>query len=224
MKHSNMLLLAASILNVSIILAHSDVEKDTAMKLDVTSFSQAASTLSLIYRRGISIEMGPETETVPIAATIQARAGAPAMAISELTSLLDHYVSEEDASTGMINIFPRVGSRLNWQLPNAAVTNMTISKIFEDDVFGFKQHGITFFPGRGNLSWLDHKISVTEADSISARRLLNRICAELPFKARWELRIPRAGSDALLTFHGYDKQPTRNETVRDKLAPGAEEI
>lgn len=208
MKHFVTLIIAVSFVNLIAIPALSDGEMEPAMTLDVTGLSHAASTLSRIYQRGISVEVGPDATATLLTATIQVRKGSPTNTISELTSKLDDYVFADDSATGIYNIYPRVGSHLNWQISNIAATNLTIAEVFANDRFGFKRHGVIFSPGRGNLSWLGYKINITEADSIGARLFLNKLCSELPFKARWELRSPHVGSDAILTFYGYGNQPT----------------
>ena len=92
-----------------------------------------------------------------------------------------------DKSVGCIDVYP-TNSCLNWKPLNVeALTNRTVSQIFEEDLLDFRRHGVYFDSGRGNLSWLNTQITVTNCSTLSARSLLNQICAALPFKARWEV-------------------------------------
>lgn len=197
------IILAVSVINFLTLPAHSDGKKEALITLDVTGLPQAVSTLSQICQKSISVEVESDTATVLGNVTLQVRKCSSTNTISELTSLFAGYTFAEDSATGVINIYPRVGSRLDWTISNMVATNLSIAEVFADDVFGFGKHGIIFFPGRGNLAWLDHKIHITKTDGMDARHFLNKLCRELPFKARWELHSPRTGSDAILMFCGF---------------------
>ncbi len=109
-----------------------------------------------------------------------------------------------DKSTGCIDVYP-TNSCLNWKpLSVGALTNRTVSQIFDEDMLGFRRHGVYFDSGRGKLSWLDTQITVTNCSSLSARSLLNQICVALPFKSRWEVvGLPWKGV-SVLRFYGCE--------------------
>lgn len=109
-----------------------------------------------------------------------------------------------DKSTGCIDVYP-TNSCLNWKPLNVeALTNRTVSQIFEEDLLDFRRHGVYFDSGRGKLSWLNTQITVTNCSTLSARSLLNQICVALPFKARWEVvGLPWKGV-SVLRFYGCE--------------------
>ena len=120
------------------------------------------------------------------------------------------------ATQGCIDAYP-TNSCLNWKpLGVEALTNRTVSQIFEEDLLGFRRHGVYFDSGRGNLSWLNTQITVTNCSSLSASSLLAQICAALPFKARWEVvGLPRKGVLVLRFYRCEDNSDARCKSPRE---------
>lgn len=120
-------------------------------------------------------------------------------ALDHVVALIPEYRWEFDEASGLVNIYPKDLSPLETVHHNIAVTNRTILEIFDvDDALNLKEQGITFFPGRGNMGWLKVPISI-QAENLTTRQALNRLCGQLPFKARWELfRLPQANDATLM--------------------------
>ena len=108
--------------------------------------------------------------------------------MSNLTTVVTNCVWAYDDKLSIINIFPKRNSLLNWSIDKIDVKGLSFEHIImQDDYLKLRQHGITFFPGRGNLEWLKTPITV-KAEGLTAKEALNMICKQLPFKARWELQ------------------------------------
>ncbi len=124
--------------------------------------------------------------------------------LNRLTTIDPDYAWERDKATGIVNIYPRENAPLGWKIKNLAFEDKTIREIFIlNDLLGLKKHRIQFFPGRGNLTWLDTQTSLN-ADNITARQALNQLCKQL--NMRWELfELPsgRSSADVMLMFQGY---------------------
>ena len=131
--------------------------------------------------------------------------------LNKITTVDPDYTWERDGTTGIVNIYPKENAPLGWEIKNIAFKDKTFREIFiSDDLLGLNVHGIEFFSGRGNLTWLDTLVSLN-ANNITARLALNQICKQLNFKARWELfELPSGrGTNALLMFQGYSRSPVR---------------
>lgn len=128
--------------------------------------------------------------------------------LNEIVLIDENYIWETDEKTGIINIYPKQNDLLNWKINYLSIKGMSVKDIFmEKDLLELKKHNIEFFTGRGNLSWLDAKITLNIND-LSARDVLNLLCKQLPFKARWQiLKIMSSTNKGFLTFHGYGIKP-----------------
>jgi hypothetical protein len=111
-------------------------------------------------------------------------------AMSNIAKVVTNYNWCYDDKANVVNIFPAGESRVIW----------TIEKL---DSLKLKEHGITFFPGRGNLKWLKTPITL-KAEQLTARQALNMICSQLPFRARWELQsnANKINATGVLSFRG----------------------
>lgn len=107
--------------------------------------------------------------------------------MSNIKSVVTNCDWSYDEKTDVVNIFPR-DSVLSWTIENIDVDAMPLGDVLlRYDPLRLKEHGVTFFPGRGNLKWLKTPITL-KTEHISAMQALNMICVQLPFKARWEIR------------------------------------
>jgi hypothetical protein len=91
------------------------------------------------------------------------------------------YMYSYDKDNEMVFIFPQTGSILNWEVSSLSVENLPLQQLFlgtdgtTNDVLGFKTHGLTFVPGRGNLSWLATPVTLS-LQGASIQTCLARIC------------------------------------------------
>jgi hypothetical protein len=125
-------------------------------------------------------------------------------AMSNIAKVVTNYNWCYDDKANVVNIFPAGESRVIWTIEKLDVREVSLEDILlRFDSLKLKEHGITFFPGRGNLKWLKTPITL-KAEQLTARQALNMICSQLPFRARWELQsnANKINATGVLSFRG----------------------
>lgn len=204
-------------------------------KVEWKQITRVAQTLAREYQVRIGLE-----ECVPLEGPRSAnprRKAAPTRAKNivvrpgqeEIGQVLDRviaaepdYVWQHDKATESFNIFPKKDAPLSFTMNGVELHNVTFREIFiEGDLLGLKKQDIQFNPGWGNYAWLESRVSL-KVDGGSARLIMNRICSQLPYKARWELRRTYYGRRliGLLAFEGLGifpgPAPGRTEMTRSR--------
>ncbi len=201
-------------------VTYAEVEMHS-ISFEKATLRDVASKLSRVYQTSICLEQvagvrwGEDLNTTSIEFD---RKGQPLLtfsldnatledALGKVVSLVPGYSWAIDPATDIVNVYPIENSRLGWQIDDLEIKDKTFVAVFDEDILNLRENGITFFPGRGNLSWLNTPVSLA-AKHITARDALNALCKQLPFKARWEVFPSRPGStDATLMFQGYGTEP-----------------
>lgn len=125
--------------------------------------------------------------------------------LHEITLSYTNYVWEYDNVTESLDIYPADASRTSWVLESLDLVNVALADLLKSDsTLGLNEHGINFDPGRGNLEWLETHVTV-QGKRLTARQVLNVLCAQLPFRAHWEIRKTKPGARGklMLTFRGF---------------------
>ena len=122
--------------------------------------------------------------------------------LNKLITIATNYMWTVDSRHGVINVFPRNGSLMDNGHSPFTIQNKSIQDVLvKDDDCGLHRLGIKLDSGRGNLQWLKNDVSFF--GYYSTRQLINAICKQLPFVARWELCWPRGEEGpALLLIRG----------------------
>jgi len=167
-------------------VAESGREKTTDLVVEAQTVSEIARTMSRAQNYGIPIcieegeSSGHRVSFVLTNATIET-------VMRKIKSTITNCDWSFDEKANVVNIFPN-DSMLGWTIEKIDIDAMSLEDVLlRSDPLRLQEHGITFFPGRGNLKWLKTPITL-KAECLSAMQALNMICCQLPFKARWELR------------------------------------
>jgi hypothetical protein len=167
-------------------VAESGREKTTNVVVEAQTVSEMARTMSRAQSYGLPICMedgGSPVHRLSFAltnATIET-------VMRNIKSAVTNCDWSYDEKANVVNIFPK-DSMLGWTIERIDIDAMSLEDVLlRSDPLKLQEHGITFFPGRGNLKWLKTPITL-KAERLSAMQAVNMICCQLPFKARWELR------------------------------------
>lgn len=174
-----------------------------AVVLSSARIEDATRELSRSWQIGICCEYtsGDNADMTTNRISLEMKGVSLESALDHIVAMIPDYRWEFDEASGLVNIYPKDSSLLDAVHHNISVTNRTVPEIFDiDDLLNLKGRDISFFPGRGNMEWLKVPISI-QVDNVTTRQALNRLCGQLPFKARWEVfRLPQANDATLMIF------------------------
>ena len=183
-------------------MCESNREKHKSVTVATQSLSEMARIFSRAQSFGIAVCIETEVGAEPRFSIALTNVTLEA-AMTNIASVAISYNWNYDDKANVVNLCPK-DSMLNWTVSNIDVENVPLEDmLFRDDTLKLKEHGISFFSGRGNLSWLKTPITL-KADHITVKQALNLICNQIPFKARWELRRTqhKDKTTGVLSFQG----------------------
>jgi hypothetical protein len=107
-------------------------------------------------------------------------------ALNRLVDLDARYAWKRDPETDTINVYPVENAPLGWMTGPLRIRNRALDDVLAmNDLLGLRENNVIFSP-RGNLTWLKTHVTL-ESRPLTARGALNRLCAQLDFRARWEV-------------------------------------
>jgi len=147
-----------------------------------------AAELSRLYDVCVCFEEAPPVPPGP--ETLQVRFSAATIegVLDGVARLDPRYKWRYDEEADVYDLFPATVSRLADPVPVLSLNNVTFSELLLDqDPLGMHGRGVFLYLGfGGNLSWLKAHASLA-TNGISMQAVLNRLCLQVPFEARWEL-------------------------------------
>lgn len=139
--------------------------------------------------------------------TLRVHDGTVKDVLRALTDADPSYTWTRDPATEITNVYPKENAPLGWKTSALKFSEKTVREVLQTgDLLGLGQKNIIFDAGRGNLAWLDTRISL-DSGPVKAREAVNRICSQLGFRARWEVfeMSPVKGKVIhILMFHGIN--------------------